>query len=959
MKLQFDSNLDFQKKAIESITSIFKGQEICNTNFTVPYPHFSDQLINSDKKNNMSFGNHLKLSDKDILNNICKIQLKNGLAPLEKIDSMNFTIEMETGTGKTYVYLRSIFEMNRLYGFVKFIIVVPSIAIKEGVYKSLQITVEHFKNLYKNVCYDYFVYDSNKLSNVINFATSPDIQIMVINIDAFRKSFIDPKKKNKTNIIHRYHDRFNGSKPIECIQDTNPIVIIDEPQSVDTTYKSEKALASLNPLCTLRFSATHIKKYHMIYKLDSVDAYEQKLVKQIEVAGIEIKYAHNRAYIKLLSVNNKKNPITAKLEIESQLKNGRIKRKIITVSSGANLLDIKYSGGRDVYDGYIIENIYCNKGNEYINFCSNPDILKLGQTFSDVDPDDYKRLQIRKTIEEHLNKEKHLHPKGIKVLSLFFIDRVSNYRFYDNFGNPQKGKYAMMFEEEYSRAIKKYSSNELFKVKDMNSAAASVHNGYFSIDNKKDAKGNELLIDTTGKTADDESVYNLIMKDKEKLLSFNSRLKFIFSHSTLKEGWDNPNVFQICTLNETNSVTRKRQEIGRGLRIAVNQKGERVHGFEVNTLTIMANESFEKFASLLQKEIEQEKGIKFGVVEEHLFANIVVQNTGYNNEHLGVKASKSLCSHLKTKGYINDECKIQDSLKKDLKTGKLKLSKEFKKYTVQITALLKKASGNLIIKNHDNKKKISLNKATYLSDEFKQLWDHIKYHTTFRINFDVNALILKCVKEIKTKLQVNKTEFVFKKTKAQINHDGVHTISSLESANIYEPRSLELPDLITYLQNETNLTRRTIVKIIKNSGSLEFFKVNPQKFIEKVSIIIKKQMQLFMVDGIKYHRICDGQYFTQELFKHKELFDYLHKSILKNPKSVFYQAGIDFFSELNFANVLQESDHVKLYAKLPNGFKINTPLGNSYNPDWAVLIEEDDNEKLYFVVENKKTLCTK
>ncbi len=956
MKIKFDPNLDFQKQAIESVVGVFEGQEICQTSFTVaPLKSWEEEtLFSGQEQNALGIGNRLKLLDEDIHKNIRKIQLRNGLSPSEKLDSMDFTVEMETGTGKTYVYLRTIFEMNRLYGFTKFIIVVPSIAIKEGVAKSLKITTEHFKGLYENISFDEFVYDSSKLSNVRNFATSPNIQIMVINIDAFRKSFTDPEKENKANIIHRAHDRMTGAKPIEYIQETNPIVIIDEPQSVDTTLKSKEAIASLNPLCTLRYSATHIEKHHMLYKLDSVDAYEQKLVKQIEVAGVEVKDGHNKAYIKLLSVNNKKSPITAKIEIDFQNK-GTIKKKEITIKSGDDLLE--KSGGRDIYDGYIVEDIYCKEGNEYISFTSKSEILKLGQAIGEVDPDEYKRIQIRKTIEEHLDKEMRLRSQGIKVLSLFFIDKVANYRWYDDDGNPKKGKFALMFDEEYVRAIRKPKYSTLFEGADLDTVAAGVHNGYFAVDKKKDATGNEMMKDSSGNTAADESAYNLIMKEKEKLLSFDSKLKFIFSHSALKEGWDNPNVFQICTLNETNSVIKKRQEIGRGLRICVNQNGERVHGFEVNTLTVMANESYEKFAKHLQKEIEQEESIKFGVVEEHLFANIVVPVDENNNEYLGVDASKKLWDHLKTTGYIDTKGKIQNALRVSLKKGELELPDEFKEYAPQITVLLKKVSGNLNIKNRDDKKKVSLNKAVFLSPEFKELWDRIKYKTTFRVDFDVKALAKKCAEEIKTNLQIGKARFVYRKAKAEINHGGVHAEQVQETASVYESQSFELPDLITYLQNETNLTRRTIVKIINDSGRLESFKNNPQKFIEQVSTIIQHQMRLFVVDGIKYHKIGDDHFYAQELFSDNELFGYLQKNMVESQKSVFDHVVYDSDVELEFATAFERSDDIKLYAKLPDWFKIDTPL-STYNPDWAVLVEVDGKEKLYFVVETKSTLFT-
>lgn len=967
MKIQFDANLDYQRQAIESVTGVFAGQEICHTNFTVaPLQSWEEgSLFYGTKEDSLGIGNRLRLLDEDIHANIRTIQLKNGLAPSETFDSkdgIHLTVEMETGTGKTYVYLRTVFEMNRLYGFTKFIIVVPSIAIKEGVQKSLEITATHFKELYENVAFDYFTYDSSKLSDVRNFATSPDIQIMVINIDAFRKSFTDPEQENKANIIHRAHDRMTGAKPIEFIQQTNPIVIIDEPQSVDTTDKSKEAIASLNPMCTLRYSATHVEKHHMLYKLDSVDAYEQKLVKQIEVAGIEVKDYHNKAYIKLVSVNNKKSPISAKIEIDARLKNGSIKRKEVTVTSGADLLDTRYSGGRDVYDGYIIDDIYCEQGNEYISFTSKPDILKLGQALGEVDPDEFKRLQIRKTIEEHLDKEMRLRPQGIKVLSLFFIDKVANYRWYDENGNPQKGKFALMFEEEYDRAIRKPKYSQLFEGADLDTAAQCVHNGYFAIDKKKDSSGKEMLkeskIGKDGKAASSESdgsAYNTIMKDKEWLLSFDCKLKFIFSHSALKEGWDNPNVFQICTLNETTSVIKKRQEIGRGLRICVNQDGERVHGFAVNTLTVMANESYEQFAEQLQKEIENEEGIKFGVVEKHLFANIVVPVDDHNHEYLGAEASKQLWEHLQSEGHIDSKGKVQDSLKASLKNGTLALPEAFQPHVAQIVSVLKKVSGNLNIKNRDDKVKVSLNKAVYLSPEFQALWDRIKYKTTFRVDFDTNALIEKCAEEIKVNLQVGKARFTYRKAKTEIDRSGVHTQQVQETTRVYESRAFDLPDLITYLQNETNLTRRTIVAIINKSGRLESFKNNPQKFIEQSANIIKSQMRLFIVDGIKYQKIGDDQFYAQELFQQNELFGYLKDNMVKVEKSVFDHVVYDSDIELEFASAFERNEDIKLYAKLPGWFKIDTPLGG-YNPDWAVLIEKDGKEKLYFVVETKSTL---
>jgi type III restriction enzyme len=955
MKIKFNPNLDFQREAISSIVDIFEGQEVCNSSFTVAPLKTEKGWLDGMQQWDLGIGNRLRLLDEDILANVKKIQLRNGLAPSESLDGLNFTVEMETGTGKTYVYLRMLFELHQTYGFTKFIIVVPSLAIKEGVYKSLQMTEEHFKGLYNNIQFDYFVYDSQKLGQVRNFATSDYIQIMVINIDAFRRSFTDPEREDKANIIHRAHDRMTGSKPIEFIQATNPIVIIDEPQSVDTTEKSKEAIRSLNPLCTLRYSATHVDKHHMMYKLDSVDAYERKLVKQIEVAGIEVKDSHNKAYVKLLNVDNKKSPIRAQIELDIAGSNSDVTRKKKWVKRGDDLLDL--SGGRNLYDGYIIEDIYCEKGNEYISFTSKPDIVGLNQAIGEVNDDEYKRLQIRKTIEEHLDKETQRRAQGLKVLSLFFIDRVANYRWYDDDGNPQPGKYAVMFEEEYKRAIRRPKYRTLFEGADLETVAEGIHNGYFAVDKKKDASGNGIFKESrgAGTTQADESAYQLIMRDKERLLSFESKLKFIFSHSVLKEGWDNPNVFQICTLNETASVLKKRQEIGRGLRIAVNQDGERVHGFDVNRLTVMANESYEDFARQLQKEIEEEEGIRFGIVESHLFANIPIPTSDHRTEYLGVDASRKLWDHLKEKGYIDAKGKVQDSLRADLKTGDVDLPRDVQDHAGQITAVLRKVAGNLNIKNAADRKRVKLSKVVFLSEEFKDLWERIKYRTTFRVDFDSEKLIEKCTEEIQKSLVVGRARFITRKARLDVDRGGIQAEAVQESAAVYEARDYHLPDVVGYLQNETNLTRRTLVEIMKRSDRLGDFKKNPQKYIEQVSAIIKRQMRLFIVDGIKYRKLGDQYYYAQELFEENELYGYLSKNMLESKKSVYDHVIYDSDVEERFAKSFELSDDVKVYAKLPGWFKIDTPLG-TYNPDWAVLVEANGQDRLYFVVETKGNL---
>ncbi|AHF04559.1 type III restriction endonuclease subunit R [Marichromatium purpuratum 984] len=955
MKIKFNPDLDFQADAIASIVDLFEGQETCQTNFTVGAMDATPQLSLGISENSPGIGNYLKLLNEDILANIGKVQLRNGLKPSTALGDLNFTVEMETGTGKTYVYLRSIFELNRKYGFTKFIVVVPSVAIKEGVKKSLEMTEEHFKGLFDNVRFDYFVYDSQKLGQVRNFATSDCIQIMVINIDAFRRSFADPSKESKANIIHRPNDRMTGAKPIEFIQATNPIVIIDEPQSVDTTKKSTEALASLNPLCTFRYSATHQDKHHQVFRLDSVDAYERKLVKQIEVAGVTVADSHNNAYVRLLSVDNR-NGISARIEYDA-IRKGQIKREQKKVKTGVDLVEL--SGGRDVYDGYIIEEIYCAEGQEYISFTGTETVVRLGQTIGEVDDDEYKRLQIRKTIDEHLDKELRLRPKGIKVLSLFFIDRVANYRAYDADGNPVKGKYALMFEEEYAKAIKKPKYSTLFEDVDLKTAADGVHNGYFAQDKKKDASGNARLKESKGggTTADDEGAYHLIMRDKEKLLSFDSKLKFIFSHSALREGWDNPNVFQICTLNETSSVMKKRQEIGRGLRICVDQEGERVYGFEVNTLTVMANESYEEFARKLQKEIEEDTGIRFGLVEQHLFANIPVQDANGAQQPLGVETSKKVWEHLKKEGYVDNRGKVTDKLRRALNDDSLELPNEVAEQAGQIAALLNKVAGSLNVKNAEERTKVSLNKERFLGEDFKALWDRIKYKTTFQVSFDTEALIETCADEIKKSPVVTKARFVYRKSKTEISRGGIGMGEAFQQTYSYDAEHMRPPDIVSFLQNETNLTRRSIVEILRRSGRLGDFKRNPNKFIEQVSEIIKSQMRLFIVDGIKYHRIGDDAFYGQELFKDQELFGYLSKNMVKTEKSVYDHVVYDSDVERKFAERLDQSGDVKVFAKLPDWFKIETPLG-TYNPDWAVLVEREDVERLFFIVETKGSLLT-
>ncbi|NMC59248.1 MAG: DEAD/DEAH box helicase family protein [Candidatus Methanofastidiosa archaeon] len=942
MKLKFNPNLQYQDLAVSSVVDLFKGQRSAQSNFTVLSYGTQVGLYDAGQ----GIGNRLELIDEEILENLQQIQLKNGLSISEdlQMNKLDFDIEMETGTGKTYVYIKTIFELNKKYGFCKFIVVVPSIAIKEGVYKSLQMTEEHFKILYDNTPYDYFIYDSQKLEQVRNFAVSNNIQIMIINIDAFRKSFTDPSKESKANIIHRENDKLNGMRPIELIQETNPIVIIDEPQSATSTPKAQEAIDSLNPLCTLQYSATHREIHNLVYKLDSIDAYDLELVKQIEVASFESLDYHNKAYLKLLAVDNTKSPITAKIEIDANVK-GKTKRKTVTVRQGDDLSSKRLSN-RGIYEGYIISDIYCEEGNEYVDFTNKPDILRLGKAIGDIDDLVIKRQQIRKTIEEHLDKELILKPQGIKVLSLFFIDKVANYRYYDEEGNPQKGIYAEIFEEEYKNLITKPKYHTLYKEVDVETPAAGVHNGYFA----QDRKG--VLKDTKGNTLADEDAYSLIMKDKEKLLSFDSRLKFVFSHSALREGWDNPNVFQICTLNETKSTMKKRQEIGRGLRLCVNQDGERIKGFQTNTLTVMANESYEDFAKTLQKEIEEDEGIKFGLIQKHTFANITQENEKGELEYIGTKSSEEIFNFFKDKGYVNASGKVTEDLKVAIAENNIEVPEKFVHVKDAITNAAKKATKELNIKNINDKRKVKLNKKVYLSPEFKEFWDKIKYKTTYAVDFSTPELIEKCIKTMDEQLDVKPAKLISTKAKVDITEGGVSATENERKVVYADDEKVLLPDIITFLQNETYLTRRTIVDILIESGTLNQFKINPQQYMNEILKIISSKMRHLLVDGIKYTKIGDSEYYAQELFENTELFGYLSKNMMESEHSIYDHVIYDSQNEADFAERFENDDNIILYAKLPSWFKIPTPLG-SYNPDWAVLLDKNGEKKLYFVLETK------
>lgn len=597
MKLKFDSGLDYQLEAIKSVTDLFEGQPRQSVDFQHDFGQTDGGFFNE-----LGICNQLLLSPEQLLKNLHTVQSRNNVPKSRLLIEAgspypfaNFSVEMETGTGKTYVYLRTIFELNQLYGFKKFIIVVPSVAIREGVTSSIKLMREHFKGLYNNVAFDDFVYQSKDLSRVRQFAVNNEVQIMVINIQAFQKdagenvdyATLSDEQKKKLNVIHQEQDKMSGRRPIEYVQATRPVLIIDEPQSVDNTEKSQKAIRNLNPLFCLRYSATHINPYNLLYQLDPIRAYDLRLVKQIEVVDASGGQDFNQTFVRLDSIFYPKDSKTpqAKVTIFEDTANGT-REKQVKLKHGT---DLASQTNRTDYEGYLVTNINAEPGNEYIEF-QNGSVIELLQATGGMS-DERIKSQIEQTIEAHFAKERKLRTQGIKVLSLFFIDHVKSYRLYDDDGNPQKGKIAQWFEAAYNATCKKPMYQGLLPY-----SAEDVHDGYFSADRKK-GKVVELL-DTSGSTAKDEETYELIMKDKERLLSPEVPLRFIFSHSALKEGWDNPNVFQICTLREMGTDRERRQTIGRGLRLPVNQEGDRVYDDQVNRLTVIANETFENFARI-------------------------------------------------------------------------------------------------------------------------------------------------------------------------------------------------------------------------------------------------------------------------------------------------------------------------------------------------------------------------
>lgn len=998
MKLKFKKQ-GYQSDATAAVVDLFSGQEKTTSTFTV----MQEQQI-SLLQNDFGVGNAQLIDDQAMLENLHGIQKRFHLPLTDEIDDKRFCVEMETGTGKTYVYTQTILELNRKYGFTKFIIVVPSVAIREGVYKSFEITKDHFAALYDNVPYRYFIYNSAKLSDVRQFATSANIEIMIINIDAFKKA---------ENIINQAQDKLNGETAMRYIQDTNPIVIVDEPQSVDNTPKAKEAIASLNPLCVLRYSATHREKINTVFRLTPVDAYQMGLVKQICVSSVSAENDFNKPYIRLLEVSQK-DGFKAKVQIDIKAKDGKVARKTVTVKPNSDLYVL--SGEREFYDGYTVSGIDCTPGRECIEF-ANTEILKLGQAIGDIDDSLIKREQIRKTIEIHLDKELMLNRRGIKVLSLFFIDKVEKYRTEDG----GMGIYAQMFEECYNELISRPKYAEL---KEKYSDAHAAHNGYFS----QDKKG--VYKDTKGDTIADYDTYNTIMKDKEWLLSFDCPLRFIWSHSALKEGWDNPNVFQVCTLIDQKSTFTCRQKIGRGLRLCVDQTGERIEDKDVNLLHVIANESFAEFAETLQKEIEDETGLKFGMIQISMFSGMIyeekrtVEKTvtpakaaeimhnaqftihncaeeetkGGNNIETIIQAlqespdviqkaakatlgdnyelciinseliscetvieekeisyddAKEIVEHFERKGYISKSGKMKDTMKNALLTGTLDLPAKYEAARERFESIIRKADSKPPIRDASRDVVVKLKKQVIVSPEFLELWNSIKHKTTYRVKIDTDELIERCVKDFQDLPAIPKMRLVSQTADIDIANYGVrHTAREYRSQDIQND-NIAIPNIVTVISEQTLVNRRVVLEIIKKSGRGKEMLRNPQMFIEQLSEVIQNNCYQLDIDGISYQRLAGEDYYVQEIFETEELMANLDRNAVEVSKSVYDYVVYDSSTiERPFAVALDSDPDVKLFFKIPERFKIQTPIG-TYNPDWAVYLTKNGEEKLYFVLETK------
>lgn len=982
MRLKFKEQ-QFQLDAVKSVVDCFKGQGNQKSTFTLEkMDKYKDKQIKIDEINNIEeeIGyKNKKVQIKDnaiILKNISQIQSKNQIKPSSKVElssgssngsGYNLTVEMETGTGKTYTYVRTMYELYKKYGWSKFIIVVPSIAIREGVHKTLEITTDHFMEEYGHKI-KYFVYNSKNLSDIENFASNPGISAMIINHQAFNARGKDARR------IHMELDEFGSRKPIEVIAQTNPILIIDEPQSVEGKTTKE-ALKDFNPLMTLRYSATHKKgeEYNKVYRLDALDAYNKKLVKKIKVKGISVKGSTGTdGYVYLERIELSKGAPKAVIEYEERT-SSKVKKVTKKVQENFNIYS--YSGEMEQYkQGYTISEIdgYRNT----ITFL-NGITLSVGEAIGDVNESTFRRIQIRETIKSHLEKERELYKKGIKVLSLFFIDEVAKYRLYSDDGEDLQGEYAKVFEEEYQDALNEFLTldNPEYTQYINSIDVKDTHKGYFSIDKK-----NNRMVDPVLKKketeSDDVSAYDLIMKDKERLLSFEEPTRFIFSHSALKEGWDNPNVFQICTLKHSDSDTKRRQEVGRGLRLCVNKHGERMDedkvGDEVhsiNVLTVIASESYESFAKALQSDIAETLTDRPKKADNEFFINKKIIDINGEESVIDERRAKLIYKCFAKYDYIDDDDNLTEEYYKAIEDGSVKVPEELEKYRNSIIDIVKtiySQDSSIKVENDklDNVKSMEVNQNFY-KKEFQDLWNKINIKTYYEVDFDTEKLVKDSIIEIDSKLNVSQLTYDISEgslenttDKESIKSDGF-VMESKETKKTDGNANKNIRyDLIGEVVDKTNLTRKTVANILSGISLDKFsmFKDNPEDFIIKVSKLINDAKANLIVSSITYNTI-DETYDSKIFIDNKESGK-LGDNVFEAKRHIYDYIKVDSNVEKELYKLLEVSKEVNLYAKLPRSFKIDTPVGK-YSPDWAIVFNEGQVKHIYFVAESKGSIDSK
>ena len=939
----------------------------------------NDEAGYCDPSDDTGYKNELiELSDEQLLKNIQTIQKQNNIktsASLVKdLGKCSLDIEMETGTGKTYVYIKTMFELNKRYGWSKFIVVVPSIAIREGVKKSFDITADHFMEYYHKKIRP-FVYNSSRLNELDNFSSSSGINVMIINTQAFAASLKEGGRSKESRIIYSKRDEFASRRPIDVIKANRPIIILDEPQKMGGDV-TQKALKNFNPLFTLNYSATHKKQHNLIYVLDALDAFNKKLVKKIEVKGFEVKNfrgTDSYLYLEQIVLSSKKPPM-AKIELEIGY-NKSINREPRTLGVGDDLYYI--SQEMEQYKGYTISEIDPLKGT--VTF-TNGEVIKAGDVVGDVSENDMRCIQIRETILSHFEKEEKLYNMGIKCLSLFFIDEVAKYRQYDENGDEVLGEYGKMFEQEYINVLNDYvtllDTPYQEYLKSTCSDVSSVHKGYFSIDKKGHAIDSKLK--RGSEFSDDISAYDLILKNKERLLSFEEPTRFIFSHSALREGWDNPNVFQICTLKHSDSNTAKRQEVGRGLRLCVNQGGNRmdiqalgesIH--DINTLTVVASESYKTFVTDLQSDIKTVLYDRPTEATSEYFKGKYVKVDG-EPTLIDDKTANDIEFYLIQNGYVDMDRKVTDKYREDIKNGTVAdLPEKLKPMAEGIHMLIQSVYDDSVLKDmfsdgHESKVKDNPLNENFAKKEFQALWREINHKYAYTVEFDSDELIKKSIEHINDKLFISELQYTttIGRQKSEINEYELSRGDSFvrESSGTYTLKHAEVSqikyDLIGKIAEATTLTRKTISKILQGIriDKLYMFQNNPEEFITKVSRLINEQKATMIVEHISYDTI-EGEYdstiFTAE--KNTQSFEkaFLAKKAIQD--YVFTDGVAEKSIERKFAEDLDAAEEVCVYAKLPRTFQIPTPVGN-YSPDWAIAFYEGKVKHIFFVAETKGTM---